>query len=100
MRTIFKFATVFLVVLMFVAGHYLAMDYINQVENMEFEDVLNNSSRSDGYIYQEYPNIYTKDRILLEEYLKYSKSLIANGTKDERCRDIFYRYLITFITKI
>jgi len=89
MRTIFKFATVFLVVMMFVAGHYLAMDYINQVENMEFEDVLNNSSQSDERIYQEYP-IYNKGRILLEEYLKYSKSLIANGTKDERCRDIFY----------
>ncbi|MBE6488671.1 MAG: hypothetical protein E7Z86_08150 [Methanosphaera stadtmanae] len=89
MRTIFKVATVFLVVMMFVAGHYLAMDYINQVENMEFEDVLNNSSQSDERIYQEYP-IYNKGRILSDEYIKYSKSLIANGTKDERCRDIFY----------
>ena len=44
MQTIIKFATVVLVVMMFVGGHYLAMDYINQVENMEYEKAFVNST--------------------------------------------------------
>lgn len=89
MQTIIKFAIVVLVIMMFVGGHYLAMDYINQVENMEYEKAFMNSTNFERSFHNNYSNTSINNHILSEEYFKYSKALIANGSNYKKCNKYY-----------